>query len=139
MNDDISQVHEFVRKKRNFLSSKDEDLNVPAAGGYQKGPIHMACQEGFSDIVWLLLKYGAKPNLLSAEGYYPMFYAAKLSNPRTSISIFNALEAYTSKSQLQEMILHQGGEYKRFFLLFLFFCFLLLLMFLFFFFYQLFF
>lgn len=56
-----------------FLS---EGANVePDHGGAT--PMQLACEKGFTEVVGLLLRFGADPNLADDEGFSPLYFAVR--------------------------------------------------------------
>ena len=63
-----------------LLIEKGANVNIHATNMTDMRPIHSACAAGQGPIVGLLLKAGAKPNVIQAGGYTPLMAAASLGN-----------------------------------------------------------
>lgn len=63
-----------------LLVEKGANVNLHADNMSDLRPIHSACVAGQGAIVGLLLKAGAKPNVIQMGGYTPLMTAASLGN-----------------------------------------------------------
>ena len=63
-----------------LLVEKGANVNIHAGNMSDLRPLHSACAAGQGAIVSLLLKAGAKPNVIQAGGYTPLMTAASLGN-----------------------------------------------------------
>lgn len=63
-----------------LLVEKGANVNLHADNMSDLRPIHSACVAGQGAIVGLLLKAGAKPNVIQTGGYTPLMTAASLGN-----------------------------------------------------------
>ena len=63
-----------------LLVEKGANVNLHADNMSDLRPIHSACVAGQGPIVSLLLKAGAKPNVIQTGGYTPLMTAASLGN-----------------------------------------------------------
>ncbi|MBL4801011.1 MAG: ankyrin repeat domain-containing protein [Emcibacter sp.] len=63
-----------------LLVEKGGDVNIYAENMSDLRPLHSACAAGHGALVSLLLKAGAKPNVIQAGGYTPLMIAASLGN-----------------------------------------------------------
>ncbi len=63
-----------------LLVEKGGNVNIHATNMTDMRPLHSACAAGQGAIVSLLLKSGAKPNVIQAGGYTPLMAAASLGN-----------------------------------------------------------
>lgn len=63
-----------------LLVEKGADVNIHTDNGSDLRPLHSACAAGHGAIVGLLLKAGAKPDVIQVGGYTPLMAAANLGN-----------------------------------------------------------
>lgn len=63
-----------------LLIEKGADINIHADNMSDLRPLHSACVAGQGAIVALLLKAGAKVNVIQSGGYTPLMAAASLGN-----------------------------------------------------------
>ncbi|MCF8474765.1 MAG: ankyrin repeat domain-containing protein [Emcibacter sp.] len=63
-----------------ILVEKGANVNIHADNISDLRPIHSACAAGHGAIVNLLLKAGAKPNVIQMGGYTPLMISASLGN-----------------------------------------------------------
>lgn len=64
-----------------LLISRGADVNAQMA--HNITPLYLAIKNNRHDLVGLLLKSGANPNIGDSEGYLPLFWAKKLQNQDT--------------------------------------------------------
>ncbi|NOZ43205.1 MAG: ankyrin repeat domain-containing protein [Alphaproteobacteria bacterium] len=63
-----------------LLVEKGANVNIHTSNTSDLRPLHSACAAGHGAIVSLLLKAGAKPDVIQVGGYTPLMAAASLGN-----------------------------------------------------------
>ena len=74
----IHTVHEYIKKNNEGEVKKwlSKCTDIDEADDQQQSPLHVACSNGLTNIVKMLLKRGASCNVLDAKGWTPLHCAA---------------------------------------------------------------
>lgn len=92
-------------------------LSAPHNGDPDKGcvdtdqtPLHIACKNGHSEIVTMLLQYGADPNLFTKNGWTPCMLAARSGNTKCLIALAEGAAKRGLELSVNAVISSSGGS-----------------------------
>lgn len=88
-----------VKTQLNKGNSEKKLVNTPDPKGYY--PLHLACRGGDLDVISILLKAKANPNLIAhaREGSYPIHEAVKRNQGKDSVAVLTLLKQHGANIQ----------------------------------------
>lgn len=88
-------VEKLIEKMSHYASLKSTRISRQASGHFNISALYLAAKHGKKDIVELLLKYKANPNVITTDGWTPLMIAAHEGHTEIAQLLLNAGSHYT--------------------------------------------
>ena len=96
----------------------EHGLNVNGQNSKAETPLHWACERGLIDEIWMLLFFGADPNIKAdylkiEKGWCVFLTYLSLWEPFEVITCFDIAACSSDKPEVQEIFLHKLEGYEK--------------------------